>query len=335
MDIRDIRAIHTRTREALSGVETEPKKIVLCYTLICALLALLSTVLTGVLSDQIAGTGGLSNMGLRSILSTGQTVLPIVQLCLTACLGLGYHMAVLRIARGGHAELRTLLEGFRNFGPILRATVFQGLIYICQGFISVYVSAFIFTATPFAAPFYEAMEPVLNSPSIMNGELVVDEAVLLAASETLVPMLWIMLGIFLLLFIPTYYGYRMTTFCLADDPRRGALAAMRKSKLLLRRNKIALFRLDLSMWWFYLLQVLISVVCYGDILLPMLGLQLPWSGTVSYYLFFVLSLVLQIVTFYFLMNRVNVAYATAYDALQQGGERRQAEKPNFPFPTEY
>ncbi len=335
MDIRNIRAVHTRAREALSSASSDPKKIALWYTAACSAMALVLTVLTGILTDRIADTGGLSNIGLRSILSTGQSILPIVQLVLTACLGLGYAMAVLRLSRGEPAEPRTLLEGFRSIGPMLRATVFQGLIYLSQGFLSMYVSAFVFMATPYAAPFMEVMEPVLNAASVLNGELVVDDATLMAAADTMVPMLWIMLGIFLLLFLPTYYSYRMTTFCIADDPRRGALASMLRSKVLMRRNRIALLKLDLSMWWFYALQLLISLVCYGDLILAMLGIELPVSATASYYGFFVLSLIIQIVTYYFLMNRVNVAYAVAYDALQEAEGQSRQEKPNFPFPTQY
>ena len=45
----------------------------------------------------------------------------------------------------------------------------------------------------------------------------------------------------------------------------------------------------------------------------------------SYFFFFVVSLVIQTVTYYFLMNRVNVAYAVAYDALME--ELPQPELP--------
>lgn len=336
MDIRNRRAIHLRAAEALASAPNDPKKIALWYTIVCSALALVSTVLTGFLTNRIADTGGLGNMGLRSILSTGQTILPFLQLIVTSCLSLGYHAAVLRIARGETAGPRTLLEGFKNYGPILRAMFFQGLLYLSYGFISMYLSSFLFAATPFATPFYEIMEPLMESAGTLTGELVLDDATLLAVGETMIPMLWIWAGLFLLLFLPAYFGYRMTTFCIADEPRRGALAAMHKSKMMLRRNRIALFRLDVSMWWFYLLQVLISVVCYGDMILPMLGIELPWSGTFSYYFFFVLSLALQIVSYYFLMNRVNVAYAVAYDSLQIPAEPETTQtKPNFPFATDY
>lgn len=316
MDIRNRRAIHQSAGQLLSAAPGDPKQIALWYTALSSVMALVFTVLTGLMTDRIADTGGLSNMGLRSLLSTGQTVLPIVQMIITSCLSLGYHYAILQIIRGSHANPRSLLEGFRNFGPILRAVLFQSLLYISYAILSLYIGSTLFMALPLSDPFYAIMEPLMGSSSVLSGQIAVDEATLLAASATLKPLLWFWLGIFLILFLPAYYGFRMTTFCIADNPRRGALAAMHRSKMMLRGNRIALFKLDVSMWWFYLLQFLISGVCYGDMLLPLIGIHLPWSSTFSYYFFFVLSLVLQIVTYYFLMNRVYAAYALAYEGLQ-------------------
>lgn len=335
MDIRNRRAVHHTARERLSAASGNSRAIALWYTLICSVLALISTILTAVLTDRIADTGGLSNMGLRSILSTGQAVLPIAQAIITGCLSLGYHYAILRIIRGNTPDPRDLLFGFRNFGPMLRAVLIQSLLYLSYGILSMYLACTVFMATPYADPFYAAMEPLMDSPSMLNGQVVVDEAMILAASETLEPMVWIWGGIFLLLFLPAYYGLRMTTFCIADNPRRGALAALNRSKTMLRRNRIALLKLDISMWWFYLLQFLISAVCYGDMLLPLVGIKLPFGSTFSYYFFFVLSLILQVVTYYFLMNRVYAAYAVVYEGLQPPPEPQQPQQNNFPFPTQY
>ena len=108
----------------------------------------------------------------------------------------------------------------------------------------------------------------------------------------------------------------MVGLCIADEPRVGALAAMRQSRDMLRRNRFALFKLDLSMWWYYLLQLLVTVICYGNVLLPMVGVTLPFNDTVAYFLFLVLSLIAQMAVAYFAMNRVNVTYAMAYESLR-------------------
>ena len=336
MNIRDRRAIHQKAQQALSEATGNPGRIVLIYAIVCAALALLSSSVDILLSNRIADTGGLGNIGLRSVLSTVQTVLPFFQLAITSCLSLGYHFCVLRIARGQQAQPGTLLEGFRNFGPLFRALLFQTLMYFSLGIISMYLSSLLFMMTPFSADFSALMTPILESSGMLtSGELVLDDATLFAAAETLVPMLWIWLGLFLLLFLPVFYSYRMTVFCIADEPRRGALYCLHKSKLMMRRNRMALLKLDLSMWWYYLLQLVISIICYGEVILPLLGVDLGWDPMFGYYFFFVLSLALQTVSYYFLMNRVNVAYAVAYDTLQQPPEEAPAQEPDFPFPTEY
>ena len=317
MNIRQRRAIHEAARTAVSGA-LDLRKIVLIYSAVCCGLSLAGTLASMLLSQRIAGTGGLGNIGLRSVLSTGQSVLPLITFIVTACLNLGYHTAILSVTRGYEANSGTLLSGFRHLGPVLRCMLLQGLIYFGVGVAAMYISSSIFLATPFAEPFVAALDPYLSSVSVLDSTLTLDTAVMAAATEALVPMLWIFAAVFLLLAAPIYYRFRMVDFSLADDPRLGAIHAMVKSRRLMRRNCFALFRLDLNLWWFYVGQLVVSLTCYGDVLLPMVGVSFPWSDTVSYYLFYVVSLAMQMALFYFGMNRVYGVYAVAYDALQEG-----------------
>jgi len=316
MNIRNRRAIHETAAAALDRAP-DARRIAVIYGLVCCGLSLLSTVLSVMLGDRIAGTGGLGNIGLRSVLSTGQSVLPLINLIVTTCLSLGYHIAILCFIRGFDASHRTLLSGFRYFGSVLRTLLTQCVIYMLVGLVSLNVSSFIFMATPFSAAFTDLMGPVLESAAVMDTSIVPDDALLTAATDAVLPMVWIFLAVFLVLAAPIYYRFRMVDFCLADDPQNGAIFALTKSRFLMRRNCFALFRLDLSLWWFYAAQLIISLVCYGDLLLPMAGIRFPWSDTVSYYLFYVLSLLMQLALFGFGMNRAYTVYAVAYDALQE------------------
>lgn len=316
MDIRNRRAIRQCAAQKLEDASGRPKQVVLIYAGISCLLALLSAVLSLVLDNQIAGTGGLSGMGLRSVLTTIQSVLPIVQLLVMLCLGLGYHMVVLNLSRDRSAEPRTLLDGFRRFGPLLGANVVQLCIYFAIGMALMYASIYIFLFLPLSNSFYEVISPYLSSASILETGLALDEATAVQAVSALMPMFWIFIILFGIAFIPIHYQYRMVLFCLADEPRMGPIKALRASRTMMRRNRFALFRLDLSFWWYYLLEALVTVVCYGDVILPLVGVTLPWSGTVSYFVFYILSLVLQIVLYYFFMNRIYVTYAIAYDSLK-------------------
>ena len=69
MTIRDRGAIHNKAQESLANAKGDPKKILLIYLGIVTALSVVVAVFSVVLSNRIDETGGLSNMGLRSVLS--------------------------------------------------------------------------------------------------------------------------------------------------------------------------------------------------------------------------------------------------------------------------
>ena len=324
MNIRERRAIHNSAAEAINRAP-QARQIVLVYAAVICGLSLLSTVITLILNNRISGTGGLGNIGLRSVLSTGQSVLPLANFIITACLSLGYHTAILCFTRGYDASTRTLTNSFRYLGPILRTTLLQVIMYGGTLIAAAYISSSIFMATSYSEEFIRVMTPYLESMSVLSNGLVIDDALMVTALGAMKPMMLILAAVSLVLILPLYYRLRMVNFALADDPGKGAFHAVVKSRVLMRRNRIALFRLDLTLWWFYAAQLVINLVCYGDTLLPLVGITLPWSETFSYYLFYGLYLVMQLALYYFGMNRVYSVYAVAYDALME-----DFPQPNLP-----
>lgn len=310
MDIRDRNNLRQSARAQLAAATGRPKQVVLIYAVVSSLLALAGTLVSLLLSDRIAGTGGLSNMGLRSILSTIQYILPFVQLLVMMTMDLGYHRAMLNITRSRPATPRDLAHGFYLFWPLLRTIVMQYVIYLGVIFLSIYAATFIFSLLPLSQNLYTVMEPYLS------GTLVMDEAAALQAIPAMIPLLITCILVCCAFLLPKIYQFRMVPYCLLDSSRPGAIAALGESRMLMRDKRLALFRLDLDFWWFYALEVLITLVCYGDVLLPMVGITLPWSGTFSYFLFYILSLVMQVSVYCFFMNRVNVAYAAFYEAIR-------------------
>ena len=85
---------------------------------------------------------------------------------------------------------------------------------------------------------------------------------------------------------------------------------------MMRRNRLKLLRVDISLWWFYAAVLLANVIGYGDTILPMLGVSLPMSEDAAYYLFYALSLAILFAVYYFLRNRAEVTYALVYDDLR-------------------
>ena len=315
MNIRDRRAIHHTAARVLGSAPGNPTHIMLIYAGVSCLLALLITVITQYLDKQIANTGGLSNIGLRSALSTILYLLPVAQSFFLLCWELGYTASAMKFARMQEATPGTLLTGFRHIAPLLSSSLLQVLIYLALGIFSFSISSNIFLMTPFSRPFIDAVTPVLSEASVLNPDLMMDEATMAAISGTMLPMLVIFCIVYAILVIPAVYRYRMVPFCLLDLGR-GGFTALRTSRHLMRRNRFALFRLDLSFWWYYLLHFVAVALAYGDTLLSLMGIILPLPKMVSFYLFYILSLAMQLVIFYFSLNKVSVSYVIAYDSLR-------------------
>jgi len=325
MNIRDRHSLSRRAAETLNHNGDRLQKVLLLYLGIITALTLGSSILTVVLSDRIADTGGLRNMGLRSVLSTVQMLLPLVQTLAVMGLQMGYFSSVLNASRGKAFSHDTLLGGFRYFFPLMWSYVIQGLLYASLGIVCLYLGSYIFLLLPMSEAFQELMIPMMDSLSVMSDTVTIDEATVTAVTEALKPALWIVGALYLPLLIPTYYRYRMVAYRLIDQPRPHAMLALRESRLMMHRNRFALLKLDLSLWWYYALQLLVLLVCYGDSLLALLGITLPWSGMVSYFLFLSLSLVLQFAVFYFTMNRVTLIYVSAYESLLPDFEAKKRE----------
>ena len=198
MNIRDRRDILNSADQSLANAKGDPKKILLIYLSIITGLSLAVAVISILLSNRIADTGGLGNMGLRSILSTAKSVLPMVQSVILLGLEMGYCTMALNITRGERISNDTLFGGFRRFFPLLRAQILLSFLYLGLGLLAVYPGAYIFLMLPISEGFYEAFTPVMESASQLTGTLTIDEATMAVLSEAMQPALWIMATLFLL-----------------------------------------------------------------------------------------------------------------------------------------
>lgn len=323
MDLRNRRAVRAAASDALAANPGNPRQVVLIYIAVIALSSLLVAALVTALDNRIAETGGLSDMGLRSILSTIRTVLPLAQAVALWGIQLGYQKASVCMARRQAVQPRTLLEGFACFGPLVRSILLQTGLYLLLAMAASYAASFIFLLTPLANGFFALIEPLLTDTEALYNALYADAEFQARALEAMMPMMPLFLVIFLAIAAPFFYQYRMTNYCILEVRGKGAMAAMRESARMMRYHRLDLLKLDLSFWWFYLGQALASLVLYGDLLLPLLGVTLPWSATVGYFVFYAASLALEGVLFYFFLNRVETTYATAYDILRPKPQTNQ------------
>jgi len=235
---------------------------------------------------------------------------------LLMCLELGYLHAMLRISRGQYADHTDLKMGFRRFFPMLRLTLLQGFIYFGVAFVTFYLSMQIFAFTPWYDELYTVMMPLMNEQTILNPtEIVMDEATAFQILEAMLPMLLIYLAVYGIAALVISYRFRMANYALLDAPNAGAMAALRASSKMMRRNSLKLLKVDLHLWWYFLLSILCNLIAYGDMLLPMVGVNLPFNETVSFFVFYGVYLAALFAVNYCFRNRVEAIYIMAYESI--------------------
>lgn len=317
MDIRDHHILKDNARQALGQARFDPQKLVLIHVAVSSGILLVQMLLSYYLDLSIGNTGGLSGMGLRSILTTVQTVLESLVSTLLPFWDIGLVALSLAISRRETIGYGTLFAGFRNFGPVLSFNLTRSLLIMGLAVACFYPTLMVYLMTPLAEPLMEILLPVVESAQAAGAtQIELDQATMDAVMDSLTPMLIIFLVLFLAIYFPISYRFRMASPALLEEPRKGAFHAIRKSLRLTKGNCMSLFRLDLSFWWYYAAELVLLVIAFGGTILAFLGIPLPMSAEGAYFLFYGLSLLAKVGLYYAVKNQVAVTYAMAYQALK-------------------
>ena len=301
----------------LSEATWNPRHLILIHTGVVVLLSLIVNGLNLYLTNQIGTTGGLGGLGLRSVLQTAQTVLSYFSMLFTPFWAAGLLYTCISILRQEQVGPRSLLHGFRRFGSLLSYTLWEILFYFFLCMILFYFVTFLYLMTPMAAPFLSQMEDLMMNPSLFLPDGTVNMA--LVPVEQLFPSLVPLLVIYAAIAIPVVifvsYLFRLGTFLLVESVPRGAFGAFLVSAKMMKGHKRQMLKLDLSFWWYHLLEGALLLVLYADLLLGMLGIALPFSPVTAYFVTIALHGVLQLGLHWWKKAEVDVTYAAAYEAI--------------------
>lgn len=300
----DPAALKKSARESIASSNSNPRRLVIIYTALAILVSFFLTVVNYSLDQMMSNSGGLDGMGMRSSLTTAQIMLQLAQLLVLPFWQIGYTYVTLKLARRQEVATRDLTEGFRRFGPVLRYNLLQSVIYGAITLLCINLASTVFMFTPWAAGYKDA---------VASGAS--EEQLELLMSNASIPMIIIALVFAALLVIPVMYRLRMASYRLMDHPEEGALAALQASRYMTKHRCIELFKVDLSFWWFYVLDLLVGGISYGGVILTLLNIQLPFSSSVIYFGCFVLYLLARLALYAWKQNEVSVTYAHAYEEL--------------------
>lgn len=315
MEIRNPAVLKQDASRALARGR-EPGKVILAYAGICAAVSALVLGISYFLDRSLTGTGGLRNLGSNQILQTVRSCLPVAQMLLALVVEMGYIHAMMRISRLQYADHTDLKAGTGYLGPVLRLYLWIGLVLGAIGFGCYYVSYIIFLLTPWGRSMMKAVFAMAQSGIVLDGTAPIDDEVMVQLTQETLPLMIIFLVIFGVAGIWFSYRYRMAVYCLLDNPRAGALAAIRESRRLMRGNHKKLFRLDLSFWWYFAGVLLAMAIGDGAAVAETLGISVAIDPDLLYFLTMGGCLAVQFLLDYFCRNRVECTYIMAYDSIR-------------------
>lgn len=308
MDMPNSRSLKQAAEDSLAQAKCNPKKLAVLHIAVVLLVSLVTLVLDFVLEAQVGAAGGLGGLGTRSVLKTAQQVLQMAQILLLPFWQIGWLYVTVKLARGKKTTTADFAQGFRHFFPFLRLMLLKMLIFAGIILLAVYVGSFAIAMSPLSS---SAIYTMMNATDLEAAY----PAIMAEMERIAIPMLLICGGLALAFVLPFFYRFRLAEYYLLDQPGLGARTALRGSRRMMRGNAWKLFRLDLSFWWFWLLEMAVTAVGFADIILPAMGVSLPWPEKVSYFGSFVLCGLCQMLLYYLCRAKVDVTYAQVYESL--------------------
>lgn len=276
-------------------------KLVLIHTTVTAGVSLLLMLITW-LSQYIAPEGGLSNMGTQTLLSTGQTLLQLISMIAIPFWDAGLIFCALRLVQGHNSTPSMLTEGFRRWGSIGASLIIRGLIYFSVTLACSFASSIIISMLPLPSSVLTEVTAFVEAPAfpLSSGVKIVMVIYLVAYVASLCVLL-----------LPKVYLHRLAVYQIMDNKKCGGMQAVLYSRLLMKGNRRKLLLLDLSFWWFYLLELLISTLSMCSLIFPELTATIPYADWV----FSIAALLGQLILYWLAKPKLTVSYALFYQAV--------------------
>lgn len=283
------RSLKEQAAHQLDRQGVEPRKMVLIHTGVTVLLTLLSNCLTLLLDHWIGGTGGLRGLGARSVLQTVQSLFQIGVMLFTPFWSAGLVRIALRWADGQDARNSDLTSGFRRASAIVGYEVCMILMLFCAVMFCSYAAVYAYTILPLT----QLLPQIFANRMIVTIGYVAVLAVIMAV-----------LG----------FVVRLSNYFIMDQCEMGGFASVRASFRAMKGNWLALLKLDLSYWWYYLLEAGLVLVCYLGVIVSLAGFKLPMDGAVLSLLLVGVYCVLELWLHVTVKPKMETVYALAYRA---------------------
>lgn len=323
------RSLKDRASSILES-RTDFSKLVLIYAAISFGGLLLINLIQVLLNMSMTNQSGLSGMGISAMFLTAQSTLGTVYNLLMPFWEVGILYAAIRVTRQQNTEPSNLTQGFRRWGVILR---FYILLVIAYFLVCIVLGNAIVIALMVLLPVYMMVVPLpenfassaaameenvekLTEMTEISDPTAIFKLLPVDVLNYVMPLMIFVFAAILVVMLHLYYRIRMSQYLLVDDPAVRARGALIISNQMTKGHKWKLFRLDLSFWWFFLLQAIAAGITFVPDILSLAGAALPMPTNVAYLLFQALSCGANVGILWLFGAKVQVTYACAYDVLR-------------------
>lgn len=313
---------------AISKNSPEFRKAVRIHSAIALAAPLAVFLLQLLLSLAAPKQSGLAGFQSAAMFSTAQSFLNTVCQILLPFWQIGVLFAAIRATRRQEVDFSDLKQGFRRWGVVLRYQILISFGSMAVVFVAAMGLSLVLS---FLMPIYMSLRPMPESASTLSTEAFLQsfESAVSSADPVAIirlipkdiilytlPILILASVCAVILILHIYYRLRMSQFLLMDDPAVGARQSIFYSNQMVKGNKWKLFLLDLSFWWYGLLQLLPAAVSILPLVLSYCKISLPIPGTVVTLLSQLLSTGIHMGILWFFGPYINATYACAYDELR-------------------
>lgn len=296
----------------------EFRKLTLLHGAVTMGVLLLMTAAGLLLGRAINSHQGLSGMGSIGILQTVQSVLSTGVNLLLPFWEVGILYAAMRTLRGQNTDFPMLRQGFIRFGSMLCYYLLLMLLYMGVAFACMNLLMPVMVMLPIPPTLQEALL-MMDMSALESPEQIYALLATIPQSEMLSYTLRI-LAVFAVpyfaVIIHLHYRFRFTPYLLLDEHPSRTLVSFVHSNRLTKGSKWKLMKLDLSFWWYYLLQAAASAIVFLPDALTALGITLPLPADVLYLLCYGIYALGSLALTWFAGAYVQLTYATALEQLR-------------------
>ena len=322
MNLIRVSTVKKQAARILRERSPEFRKTMLLHSAVSVVFLLLTALVGFFLNHAMADNQGLSGMGNTAILRTAQVMLTMIGNILLPFWELGILYAATRAVRGESTEFSWLARGFHRFGMVIRYFFLWFVILMAVGLVCSNVIMVLTMFLPAPQAITEALGGV--DPTAYTDFALMLEDMMKALSQVpkaqllwyFVPMGIIYVSAYIALLIMLSYRFKMSRYLLLDETPMRARKTLGISGKITRGERGNLFKLDLSFWWYYLLQIAVAAVVYVPDILKAAGITLPVDGSTANLLAYVVYCVLSLVLAWSAGAYYQTSIACAYETLK-------------------